>query len=120
MNTPNMRIIVRGISIFGLIGYAGFVMLLLHFSGMSDSSTEPTAGLKFYFCVIPFLYLLYCFFSTFDYLTGTALLVSGIIAHLAILPLVILLLGGSPVIGIGALGVIAAWFGMYFERRPKS
>jgi hypothetical protein len=116
-----MRILVRIISGVGLIGYAGFVFLLFALGGMSASSTGPAGGPMFFFCVVPFLYLLYCFFSTFDYLTRKALLASGIVAHLAMVPVVIITLQGAStaIIGIGALGMIGAWYGMYFQRRPK-
>jgi hypothetical protein len=116
-----MRILVRIISGIGLIGYAGFVFLLFALGGMSASSTGPVAGPMFFFCVAPFLYLLYCFFSTFDHLTGTALLGSGIVAHLAMMPVVVITLqgGNTAIIGIGVLGMIAAWCGMYYERKSK-
>jgi hypothetical protein len=116
-----MRIIVRLISIAGSIICLGFAFLALAFSGMSDSSTGPAAGPMVVFGVIPFMYLIYCCFSTFNYLTQRALLISGVVAHLTILPLIVISLRSSStaIIGIGAIGMIACWFGMYFEKKTN-
>lgn len=116
-----MKTTVRVISVVGLFFFTAYLILCLLASGMSDSTTGPAAGPVMLFVVIPFFYLAYCFYSTFDYLRGKALLISGIVAHLAMLPLVIITLRGFPpaFIGIGILLMIVAWFGMYFEKRSN-
>jgi len=116
-----MKIAVRVISVVGLVFFTAYLILCLLLSGMSDSTTGPAPGPVFFFFITPYLYLAYCLYSTFDRLKGKVLLISGIVAHLAMLPLVIITLHGFPpaFIGIGILVMIAAWFGMYFEERIK-
>ena len=116
----NMKILVRMISVVGLIAYAGIVLLAMRFAGMSDSSQDSlkTSG-GLYFCVVPFLYFVFSFISTLNCLKLKTILLLGVIANLALLPIVVTCFrrGGNFFVGVTVLVIITVWFGMYFEER---
>ena len=117
-----MTILVRVLSFLGLLAYCGFAFLLVAMSGMSASSTDPWTGPALFYLAIPFVYLVYCFVSSFRICTGLPLLISGIIAHITILPFIILSFrnGELPLFSLAGLVMAGAWTGMYFEKRMKS
>ncbi len=116
-----MTILVRVLSVLGLLGYAGFAFLLVAMSGMSASSTDPWTGPTLLYFASPIIYLLYCLVSSVRSFTGAPLLISGIIAHIVILPFIVLSFrsGEMALFGLAGLVVAGAWTGMYFERKPK-
>jgi len=113
-----MAIFVRVLSILGLIGYGVFAWMFVIFAGMSPSSTSPWTGPTLLYFGSPFIYLLYCLLSSMRGITGWPLLISGIIAHLVILPVLIDSLRDelSP-LGLAGVLMAGAWSGMYNERR---
>src|SRR5689334_20557378 len=116
-----MTILVRILSVLGLIGYTGFVFLIVAMSGMSPSATDPWTGPTLLRLALPVVYLLFCLVSSVRVFAGLALLICGVIAHAVILPFVFLSLrtGEMNLFNVAGLIMAAAWFGMYLERERK-
>ena len=116
-----MTILVRVLSVLGLVGYAGFTFLLLAMSGMSASATDAWTRPTLLYFASPFIYLLFCLVSSVRSFTGVPLLISGIIAHIVILPFIFLSFrsGEMALFGLAGLVMAGTWTGMYFERKPK-
>ncbi len=115
-----MKTVVRLLSVAGLFGYGIFLFAIVVFSGMSASSRGFGRGVWLP-AIMPFFYLIYCFVSTFDFLKGRSLLVSGIVAHVAVAPVIIGSFGTQvPFVGLGGLVIAAAWCGMYSSKQSKS
>jgi len=117
--------VVRFLSTLGLAAYfpfLGYVFLLSVLGGMSASATSGfAAGPTFFIVILPFFYFVYCLLSTRKRFKGPLLLVSGIIAHSLMLPVIVMTFHSaiSAIIGLAFLAIIAAWFGMFFERRSN-
>ena len=111
-----MRNLVRLSCVLGFAVQIYYILLCAGASGLSDSSSHRV-GLSILILVAsPLFYFGYCLWSTFGDLRGRPLFVSGIVAHLCILPsLVLLVSGGVFVFGLPMLLTAFCWFIMYRE-----
>ena len=66
----------------------------------------------------PLIYLAYCFFSCFKFIKGRALIISGVIANLGLLPLIFGSLShkGEKPIAVIFIAFIITWALMYIGR----
>lgn len=91
-------------------------MLVAHAaSGLSDSPRiADTAWLP---VLLPFIYYGYCLISSIFSFKGPILLVTGILAHFAIVPFCFQAVrGGGGFFVIGPLILASCWCRMYLER----
>ena len=118
-----MNLVVRFGSALGMAGYGAFLFFLIRLAGWyGESGQSPPVSALWFFIVLPFVYLMFCFVTSFPYFRGRGVFYSGIAAHIMILPFLILSFfsGEMAIIGLLGLGMSAAWFVMYSKRGSRS
>jgi len=110
-----MRIAVRIFSALGFVGYFIFLMLLGAASGLSDVSS-PVNRRTLVLLASPLVYFGYCLLSTFGHWRKVPLLITGIAAHLCVVPFVVCLISDGSWIFVFPVAVMAfCWTSMFFE-----
>ena len=112
---------LRVLSLLAFLAYAGFLYLLTAWSGARASSIGSATVSTFVFIIFPLLYLGYCFLSSFKPFTGRLLLVSGIMAHLLLLPFVVMaFFADTMLLALASVVMAGTWFAMYLEKTSKA
>jgi hypothetical protein len=110
-----MRIAVRVVSLLGFGAHLLFILLLGAASGSSDSSSSANGG-TLVLLASPFIYFGYCLLSSFGHWKKVPLLITGIAAHLCIIPFLFRLIHDDVwFFGIPIAVTAFCWATMVFE-----
>jgi len=114
-----MRILVRVLSLLGIGAHFLFIMLLGTASVLSDSSSFAS-GRAVTLLASPFVYFGYCLLSSFGHWRRIPLLISGIAAHLCIVPFLARLIhDGVWFFGFPIIIMALCWTGMLLESKRR-
>jgi hypothetical protein len=115
-----MRAVVRIWSAVGIAAHGYFFVICLCASGLSDAPPESSsAWIPF---LMPFVYFTFCFITSFRFFRGPFLLLSGIVAHLIVVPFYYhAVRDRMGLIAIVPLILALCWFCMCLQRKeyPK-
>jgi hypothetical protein len=113
------RSAVRVFSLLGFCGYFVFFMVIGAASGLSDVSSSVNVR-TIALLASPIIYFGYCFISSFGRWQRTPLLITGIVAHLCIIPFVVRLISDGGWIFDFPIAIMAVcWASMFFELERK-
>jgi hypothetical protein len=114
-----MRIAVRVVSLLGLGVHLLFILILGAASGSSDLSSSVSGG-TIVLLGSPFVYFGYCLLSSFGHWRKVSLLITGIPAHLCIIPFLIRLIHDDVwFFGIPIAVMAYCWVAMVFESEKN-
>lgn len=114
-----MNLLVRFGSALAMAGYGVFLFFLIGLAGWyGESGQSAPVSAWLFFAVLPFVYLAFCFVTSFANFRGRWVFYLGIVVHLSILPLLVISFLAAETAIIGVLGLImsGAWFVMYSNR----
>jgi hypothetical protein len=114
-----MHILVRFFSILGFFVQGFIFCAAFGAAGLSDADQEHNSAWTIF--LLPLVYFAFCFISSFRRIKGTLLLISGVVAHLIIIPFYARAVRD----GIGILLAIPlilapCWFYMCLEKNHPS
>ena len=103
-----MRIAFRILTVLAALGYTALWAVLVRL--VPSDAPYPLL-------IVPLLYFIYCYASTYSWIRGRALLITGIVAHILPASLALgALVNGSDYLLLPVLVYVGAWFGMYAAR----